>query len=256
MPEYTAKRARTRGRLLAAAQEMLPGAVRRGLEHAVGPGPTTVRARLSRQTWYRYWRADDSGFLDELTRTALDAVHLLLAPMLGQIPETPGAEPPEQLRELARAHLALVTHRRVAFLQLLVATLAVEDQFLEAETGTRTTGAPDVLHDHHDRIVGTLVGVYGPVLAAWGRAPRAPLDEVDVVAHVCALADGFALRWAADPDASLPARFAEAVEALVLALTEPAAPRARSVSTGHTALNVHSGPADTAQHRPGARGGR
>src|SRR5436189_2918818 len=85
MTEYTVKRARTRGQLLAAGQELLPGAVRRGLEHALGPGPVTQRAEVSRQTWYRYWRADDSGYLDELLVTALDTVAILLGPRLRAI---------------------------------------------------------------------------------------------------------------------------------------------------------------------------
>src|SRR3954452_6873891 len=65
MTEYTAKRARTRGQLLAAGQELLPGAVRRGLEHALGPGPVTLRADVSRQTWYRYWRGGGCASPDE-----------------------------------------------------------------------------------------------------------------------------------------------------------------------------------------------
>ena len=91
MTEYTAKRARTRGQLLAAGQELLPGAVRRGLEHALGPGPVTQRAEVSRQTWYRYWRADDSAYLDELLRVALDTVTFLLGPRLAALAS--GLEP-------------------------------------------------------------------------------------------------------------------------------------------------------------------
>src|SRR5438270_13954394 len=88
MTEYTAKRARTRGQLLAAGQELLPGAVRRGLEHALGPGPVTQRADVSRQTWYRYWRADDSAYLDELLAVALDTVTVLLRPRLATLAAT------------------------------------------------------------------------------------------------------------------------------------------------------------------------
>jgi len=100
MTEYTAKRARTRGQLLAAGQELLPGAVRRGLEHALGPGPVTQRAEVSRQTWYRYWRADDTQYLDELLRVALDTVTFLLGPRLAVL----AAGPEKVSRRRAHSH--------------------------------------------------------------------------------------------------------------------------------------------------------
>src|SRR3954451_22050221 len=118
MQEYTAKRARTRGTLLAAGHELLPGAVRRGLEHALGAGPVTQRAELSRQTWYRYWRADDSAYLDELLRAALDTVSFLIGPQLVALA---GAGPagPDAARALAHAHFTLVTQRRIAIPHLV-----------------------------------------------------------------------------------------------------------------------------------------
>src|SRR5215831_1824011 len=123
MTEYTAKRARTRGQLLAAGQELLPGAVRRGLEHALGAGPVTQRAEVSRQTWYRYWRADDSAYLDELLRAALDTVSFLIGPQLLAL--TAATDPgPDAARALARAHFTLVTQRRVAIPHLVGAVLA------------------------------------------------------------------------------------------------------------------------------------
>src|SRR4029077_3141500 len=103
MPQYTAKRARTRGQLLAAGQELLPGAVRRGLEHALGPGPVTQRADVSRQTWYRYWRADDSAYLDELLGVALDTVTFLLGPRLTVLAAS-GGDGADAATALARAH--------------------------------------------------------------------------------------------------------------------------------------------------------
>src|SRR6516165_4696238 len=150
MTEYTAKRARTRGQLLAAGQELLPGAVRRGLEHALGPGPVTKRAAVSRQTWYRYWRADDSAYLDELLLTALDLVGILLGPRLQALAAAaPAATPREQALMLARAHFTLVTQRRVAIPHLVGVVLALEDRFLEAEAGIRPTSAPEIVSDYH-----------------------------------------------------------------------------------------------------------
>jgi hypothetical protein len=222
MSEYTAKRARTRGQLLAAGQEMLPGALRRGLEHALGPGPVAQRAGLSRQTWYRYWRADDSGYLDELTRTALDTVHLLLGPMLAQLraPRGDDGQAVALLREIARAHVALATQRRVALVQFTVAALAVEDQFLEAESGIRPTAAPAILSDYYERLGAALARIYGPVLEVWGRTPRAPLTTRDLIGEIMALADGYALRHVADPDLAGPDRFADVVVATLQGLTE------------------------------------
>ncbi|MGQ0824183.1 MAG: hypothetical protein ACT4OX_03965 [Actinomycetota bacterium] len=221
MSEYTAKRARTRGQLLAAGQEMLPGALRRGLEHALGPGPVSQRAGLSRQTWYRYWRADDTAYLDELTRTALDTVRLLMQPILDRLHTPRGDSGPLDalIRDVARAHFALVTQRRIALVHLLVAALAVEDQFLEAESGIRPTGAPAILHDYYERLTEALVDVYAPLIQQWRRVPVAPLATADLVTRITALADGFALRHVADPDGLTADGFADAVVTTLRDLT-------------------------------------
>src|SRR4051794_23673729 len=155
MTEYTAKRARTRGTLLAAGHELLPGAVRRGLEHALGPGPVTQRAEVSRQTWYRYWRADDSAYLDELLRAALDTVSFLIGPRLAALTALtqPGPDAgPDAARALARAHFMLVTQRRIAIPHLVGVVLAVEDRVLEAEDGIRPTSAPEIVHEYQLRV--------------------------------------------------------------------------------------------------------
>jgi len=144
MTEYTAKRARTRGQLLAAGQELLPGAVRRGLEHALGPGPVTQRADVSRQTWYRYWRADDSAYLDELLAVALDTVTFLLGPRLAVLAAHAG-DGLDAAHSLARAHFTLVTQRRIAIPHLVGVVLALEDRHLEAEDGIRRTSAPEIV---------------------------------------------------------------------------------------------------------------
>src|SRR4051812_1098220 len=151
MTEYTAKRARTRGQLLAAGQELLPGAVRRGLEHALGPGPVTTRAEVSRQTWYRYWRADDSAYLDELLSVALDTVTFLLGPRLAVLANT-GRDGVEAAHALARAHITLVTQRRIAIPHLVGVVLALEDRYLEAEDGTRPTSAPEIVREYQARV--------------------------------------------------------------------------------------------------------
>ena len=221
MSEYTAKRARTRGQLLAAGQEMLPGALRRGLEHALGPGPVSQRAGLSRQTWYRYWRADDTGYLDELTRTALDTVHLLLRPMLGRLraPRVDGSTPESLLRDVARAHFSLLTQRRIALVQLCVAALAVEDQFLEAESGIRPTAAPAILHDYYERLTDALVEVYAPLIDHWGREPAPDSTVADLVGRITALADGYALRHIAHPEGPTAEGFGDAVVTTLRDLT-------------------------------------
>src|SRR3954462_8463452 len=192
MTEYTAKRARTRGTLLAAGHELLPGAVRRGLEHALGPGPVTQRAEVSRQTWYRYWRADDSAYLDELLRVALDTVTFLLGPQLAVLASSRGAGV-EAARSLARAHFTLVTQRRIAIPHLVGVVLALEDRYLEAEDGIRPTSAPEIVHEYQVRVQAALADAYGAVLAAWGRRPAPESDLAGIVELIGALADGYAL---------------------------------------------------------------
>ena len=221
MTEYTAKRARTRGQLLAAGQELLPGAVRRGLEHALGPGPVTQRANLSRQTWYRYWRADDSSYLDELLFTALDTIAILLRPRLEAIVTSGPDEPPKAVAALAHAHFELVTQRRVAIPHLVGVVLALEDRFLEAEDGTRPTSAPEIVRQFQNRVHDALLAAYGYVLGRWDREPAAGLDLGRIVGLIGALADGFALRHIGDPDGATANTFAEAVVDLLQSVTVP-----------------------------------
>src|SRR5436189_4481264 len=159
MTEYTAKRARTRGQLLAAGQELLPGAVRRGLEHALGPGPVTQRADVSRQTWYRYWRADDSAYLDELLSVSLDTVTFLIGPRLLALAHT-DLVGREAANALARTHFTLVTQRRVALPHLVGVVLALEDRFLEAEDGIRVTSTPEIVRQYHARVHDALTDAY------------------------------------------------------------------------------------------------
>ena len=225
MTEYTAKRARTRGQLLAAGQELLPGAVRRGLEHALGPGPVTQRANLSRQTWYRYWRADDSSYLDELLFTALDTVSILLGPRLESIVTSERADPQEAATALARAHFDLVTQRRIAIPHLVGVVLALEDRFLQAENGTRPTSAPQIVHEFQRRVHDALLSAYKQVLNRWQREPAAGLDLGRIVELIAALADGFGLRHVVDPDGPTANTFAEAAVNLLRSTTVPGAGR-------------------------------
>jgi hypothetical protein len=221
MTEYTAKRARTRGQLLAAGQELLPGAVRRGLEHALGPGPVTTRAEVSRQTWYRYWRADDSAYLDELLRVALDTVTFLLGPRLAVLANT-GRDGVEAAQALARAHFTLVTQRRIAIPHLVGVVLALEDRYLEAEDGIRPTSAPEIVREYQSRIHDALGDAYGALLDRWGRVPRPDTDLHAIVDLVAALADGFALRQVVDPEGATEDAFAQSAVDLLAALSESA----------------------------------
>jgi hypothetical protein len=223
MTEYTAKRARTRGQLLAAGQELLPGAVRRGLEHALGPGPVTQRAEVSRQTWYRYWRADDSAYLDELLGVALDTVTFLLGPRLTVLAAS-GGDGPDAATALARAHFTLVTQRRIAIPHLVGVMLALEDRFLEAEDGIRPTSAPEIVRDYQARVHSALAEAYGEVLGRWQRRPRADTDVARIVDLLAALADGFALRQVVDPDGPNEDEFAQTAVRLLEMLTIPAGP--------------------------------
>jgi hypothetical protein len=206
--------------LLAAGQELLPGAVRRGLEHALGPGVVTVRADVSRQTWYRYWRADDSGYLDELLGAALETIAILLGPRLQALAASEcgtalGAY------ELARAHFALAAQRRVAIPHLVGVVLALEDRHLEAEDGTRPTSAPEIVREYHRRVQDALVDAYGTLLDRWNRAPSPGNDLARIVTIISALADGFALRQVVTPEGVAEDEFATLAVDVLEALTTP-----------------------------------
>jgi hypothetical protein len=220
MTEYTAKRAHTRGMLLAAGQELLPGAVRRGLEHALGPGAVTVRADVSRQTWYRYWRADDSGYLDELLRATLDTVAILLGPRLQALAASECGTA-HGAYELARAHFVLAAQRRVAIPHLVGVVLALEDRHLEAEDGTRPTSAPEIVREYHRRVHEALVDAYGTLLDHWERVPNEANDLARIVTIIGALADGFALRQVVAPEGATEDEFATLAVGVIEALTTP-----------------------------------
>jgi hypothetical protein len=220
MSEYTAKRAHTRGVLLAAGQELLPGAVRRGLEHALGPGAVTVRADVSRQTWYRYWRADDSEYLDDLLRAALDTIAILLGPRLQALAASEYGSA-QGAYELAHAHFLLAAQRRVAIPHLVGVVLALEDRHLEAEDGIRPTSAPEIVREYHRRVHEALVDAYGVLLDRWGRVPNSDNDLARIVTIIGALSDGFALRQVVAPDGVAEDEFATLAVGVLEALTAP-----------------------------------
>jgi hypothetical protein len=226
MPEYTAKRARTRAQLLAAGQELLPGAVRRGLDHALAPGPVAQRADVSRQTWYRYWRADDSAYVEELLAVTLDAGSSRLAQQLAAAathadPVTDDDDAIEQALLLARAHFRLVTQPRIAIPHMIATALAIEDRYLAVEEGLRPSSAPEIVRRYHERIQVVLVDAYGALLWRWGRRPAPGSDLAHIVNILAALADGFALRspWNSRPGDDDGDRFARAAVALLEALS-------------------------------------
>ncbi len=183
-----------------------------------GPGPVTQRAEVSRQTWYRYWRADDSAYLDELLGVALDTVTFLLGPRLDVLAAS-GGDGPEAATALARAHFTLVTQRRIAIPHLVGVMLALEDRFLEDEGGIRPTSAPEIVRDYQARVHGALADAYGAVLERWQRRPRADTDLARIVDLLAALADGFALRQVVDPDGPNEDEFAETAVHLLEVLT-------------------------------------
>jgi hypothetical protein len=239
MTEYTAKRARTRARLLAAGRELLPSAVRRGLEHALGAGPVTQRAEVSRQSWYRYWRADDSSFLDELLHAALETTTSSMGRQLAVLAATPAAGS-EAARALARAHFTLVTQRRVAIPHLVGVVLALENRVPETEQAIRPAPAQEIVRDHQARMQTALADAYGARIESWGRRPRIGSDITEIVELVGALADGYALRQIADPRGNAGHAFADATVGILEWLTEPI-PGARTSSADPSAP-PHTGP--------------
>jgi len=219
--EYTAKRARTRAQLLAAGQDLLPGSIRRGLEHALGPGPVTQRAEVSRQTWYRYWRADNTGYLDELLSVALDTVSFLLDRRLSDIVARTGRSR-DALGALARAHFALLTQRRIAIPALTGVMLALEDRVLEQEQNLRPTAAPAIAREYTRRVTEAVGRAYGEVLSRDGRVPADHSDLGGFVDLLIALGDGYALRQLAAPEPGADEGFAQIVVDLCEQLTVPA----------------------------------
>jgi hypothetical protein len=180
----------------------------------------TQRADVSRQTWYRYWRADESTYLDELVGGALETV----APVLGarfRTDDTLVADGRTAADALARAHFAVVSQQRIAMPYLVAVVLALEDRVLEAEGGMRPTSAPRIVRDYQARVNAALVDAYRALLEWWRRRPRPDMDVAGIVELVSALADGFALRQIPDPVGAIDDAFARHAVRLLEALTLP-----------------------------------
>jgi hypothetical protein len=206
--------------------------VRPGLELSLGPGRVCRRAEVSRHTWYRYWAADEAGFLDELLAAALDAAPGSLADGLAPEPTGPptaGADAETAwalaAETVVRAHFAAVTARPTVMAHLVAAALSWEDRFSEREAGIRPSSVPEVLRRFHERLHLALRAAYADLLRRSARRPAPDSGLVGLVEGVAALADGFALRAGAADAPATADQFARTAVGLVDALTvaEPGA---------------------------------
>lgn len=86
-------------------------------------------------------------------------------------------------------------------------------------TGEQTAGA--ALHDAYASLLDKALPAYRRVLAALGREPIPPFDDVDLAVTMTALADGIQMRRAVQPEIVRPELFADLVAGAMIALTRP-----------------------------------
>ena len=260
MTEYTAKRARTRGQLLAAGQELLPGAVRRGLEHALGPGPVTQRAEVSRQTWYRYWRADDSGIPRRAAARRARHRRVPARPPPARASRPSPADAPTGAPRPSAASLAPTSRSsRSAGSRSRISSASSSPSrtgYFEAEDGIRPTSAPEIVREYQRRVHEALVDAYGDAPRSLG--PRARTHGMDL-ARIVDLARRARRRLrpaqVAEPEGAIEDDFAAAavglLEALTLASDDAAHGPAEAVLPPDPQEPQIRG--QTAQNRPRAR---
>ena len=200
------KAARTRERLLEAAVDLLPGALRQGLEHSLGPVPVSRRAGVSRQTWYRYWGGDADSFAEDLVRRLL---HFSRG-MAGVVSDGVARLVPEQnlmgvdaAREMARMSFYASVEPEFVLSRFMVFSLATEERILAEREGREVEGGlTAIVRDYFDSYTDELADAYRVILDGWGREPAPPFDVRDLAVVLTALVAGLSFRHVVDPDAA------------------------------------------------------
>ena len=95
---------------------------------------------------------------------------------------------------------------------------AARRRSLGADDG-RTAG--EALHEAYGSLLDKALPAYRSALAAIGREPMAPFDEVDLAVTMTALADGIQMRRAVQPEVVRSDLFADLVAGAMIALTRP-----------------------------------
>ena len=258
MTEPTQKAARTRESLLEAARGLLPGALRSGLEHSLGPVPVSRRAGVSRQTWYRYWGADQDEFVEDFVR------HLLPVSrgMAGAVNDGVSALAPElhllgidAARDLARVSFFASVDPEYVLTRFVVFSLATEERIVAEREGREVEGGlTAIVREYYDRYTDELAEAYRVMLDSWGREPAPPFDLRGLAVVLTALAAGLSFRHVVDPEAAPESLGTEAILMLAPALTRV---KAGTADRGPGGLfgggHDEAGEARSAQHLAGRR---
>jgi len=231
------KAANTRERLLAAAWDLLPGALRAGLEHSLGPVPLSREAGVSRQTWYRHWGSDRDPFVEDLVRHLLPVSRGIVGAVsdgvsrLGRPGEQVGAE---AARELARLSFYVSTDPEYVLSRFVVFSLATEERIVAEREGKEVEGGlTAIVREYYDHFTDELAEAYGIILDSWGREPVPPFDLRSLAVVLTALAAGLSIRSVVDPDNAPESLGRDAILLLGPALTRV---KSGSVDRGPAAL--------------------
>lgn len=206
MSEPASKAERTKERILEAALELLPGALRSGLEQALGPVPVSRRAGVSRQTWYRYWGGEGDSFMSDFVSFMLP-ISWGMAGVLreGVAGLTDGGRiiGLDAAVELARLSISASYDAEYVLTRFIVFMLATEERAIADRSGRPLEeGVTALVREHYDRYTDELAEAYGAILDAWGREPAPPFDLRSIAVVLTALASGLSIRHAVDPEAA------------------------------------------------------
>lgn len=243
MIEPARKAPKGRESLLDAALELLPGALRAGLGHSLGPVPLSRQAGVSRQTWYRYWGTEGEPFIEDLVRHLLPVSRGIAGAMSdGTTGLVPGDDPTgvEVARELAELSFYVSVDPEYVLSRFVVFSLATEERILADSEGRDVEGGVTALvRDYYDRFTDELADAYQVLLDAWGREPAPPFDLRGVAVVLTALAAGLSFRHVVDPE-NAP----ESLGRDAILLIGPALTRVKVGSTGRGPVELFGGGPD------------
>ncbi len=219
----TGKTARTRERLLEAALDLLPGALRAGLEQSLGPVAVSGRAGVSRQTWYRHWGADGDSFVEDLVEYLLPISRGIAGVMsdgAARVERRGDELGVEEATELASLAFYVSADPRFVLTRHIVFALATEERIVAEREGREVEGgATELVRAYFDRYTDTLAGAYAVILDSWGREPAPPFDLRSLSVVLTAMAAGISFRRCVDPEAVPDNLGADAILLLAPTLT-------------------------------------
>jgi len=232
-----------RERLLEAAWELLPGALRAGLEHSLGPVPLSRRAGVSRQSWYRCWGGDGDPLIEDFVSRLLPVSRGIAGAMTAGVSGIAAGDERAEVevaRRIAELSFYVSVDPEYVLSRFVVFALATEERIVADREGRTVEGGVTALvRDYYDGFTDDLADAYQVLLDAWGREPTPPFDLRGIAVVLTALAAGLSIRHVVDPKNAPESLGRDAILLLAPALT-----RVKAGKADHGPVELFGGDAD------------